>query len=363
MTRKIMKLNIKKLQGLWLILLLILILASVGIIGAFQKTPSPKRVAIFPYLLKNEPFIRGLTNELNQQLYHDYSLTIQTAQNSQVIQSEQIQTAMNQNPLALCINPVDRLGSYSIIKALRKRNIPVVFFNRQPLLRDLRLYKHAYYVGSPARQSGELQAELLDEVFKASKTQDKNRDGEIQIVFFKGEQGHQDAELRFAAVVSRLAAMGYKLDIIAIETANWRRDIARKQMLNLLLRKEKRIEAVVASNDAMALGVVDAIKEMGVFIDTNKDGRMSSADTSWFPILGIDGIDEAHQALKEGYLYATVYNNEARQAQRIAEIVRLLDATAEAGGPEVQDFIEAGIPLEDEHLIWVPYEKLTRSEL
>ncbi len=386
----------------YVLLALVFVLVLGAVLGSIfvKKSFKGDMVYIFPYLFEEDPFIQNLSTSLSEKLSNDYNISIQGAQNSQVIQSEQIQEAMSSDPLVLCINPVDRLGSYSIINALRKRDIPVIFFNRQPLTRDLALWRKAYYVGAPAEQAGRLQAELLAELFVCDGTvsakhavgvgsvahtkgvsavgaatatdtefagqrkaclgaQDKNGDGKIQIIFFKGEQSHQDAEVRFSTVVSSLAEMGYELDILAIETANWQRNLAASQMQNLIIKYGKSIEAVVASNDAMALGAISAIKSAGLFRDDNRDGKMSSADASWFPVVGVDGLPESDYAIETGYLYATVHNNAEKQAEYIARLVHIL--SGKAGYPvnslSEDDIRQAGVPLEERRFVWVDYEK------
>ena len=152
------------------------------------------------------------------------------ARNSQILQNETLEMEIKKGSDLMLINPVDRLGAYSIIKKLRNEDIPVIFFNREPLLKDLVLWDKSWYVGARAAQSGQMQAELAMELFGGNPQQlnhyDRNGDGQIQTIILKGEQGHQDAEIRTSEVVRAFRLHGFVLDILITEVANWDRDEA-----------------------------------------------------------------------------------------------------------------------------------------
>ena len=63
----------------------------------------------------------------------------------------------------LCINLVDRTAPSEIIDMAKKKNTPVVFFNRELVEEDLYRWNQLYYVGADAKQSGILQGELVAE--------------------------------------------------------------------------------------------------------------------------------------------------------------------------------------------------------
>ena len=66
--------------------------------------------------------------------------------------------------------------------------------------------------------------------------------------------------------------------------------------------------AVLANNDAMALGAMDAYEKLG-YTETNR------------PVFfGIDGTKEGLEAVKDGTLAATVYNDKEGQAAAMANL-------------------------------------------
>lgn len=47
-----------------------------------------------------------------------------------------------------------------IIDKVKEKEIPVIFFNREPVEADMQIYEQAYYIGSDARESAKMQAEM-----------------------------------------------------------------------------------------------------------------------------------------------------------------------------------------------------------
>ena len=90
-----------------------------------------------------------------------------------------------------------RTAAGVIIGKAKNANIPVVFFNREPLPEDMKKWDKVYYVGAKAEQSGTMQGELIAKWWKAHPEADKNKDGVIDYVMINGEPGHQDAELQY----------------------------------------------------------------------------------------------------------------------------------------------------------------------
>ncbi len=309
------------------------------------------RVGLASYNL-NDPYIYTFAEQIEEFSQNQFRLTSRNAQNSQMLQNEQIEEMIAEGVNLLIINPVDRLGSYPIIRQLKNRNIPVIFFNREPLLEDLMLWDKAFYVGARAEQSGQLQAALVMELFgdnpDALNRFDRNGDNRIQAVILKGEQGHQDAEIRTAEVVRAFENRRFNLDILVTEVANWNELQAYEKMDPILNRFGREIEVILSNNDAMALGAISRLREHNWFIDTNGNGRIDAEDEGWIPVVGIDGLDRAVEQIEKGFLYGTVLNDSREQAKAIVDLARLL---LEGEEPDRLDY-----PMEGEKYIWIDYQ-------
>ena len=313
-----------------------------------------KKVSLFLYNM-DDLFVSIFSNHIITMGEKFAEFETFDARNSQILQNETIENQIRSGCDLMLINPVDRLGAYSVIKKLRAENIPVIFFNREPLLKDLQLWDKTWYVGAKAEQSGQIQANLVMELFGNDPNHlnrfDKNGDGRIQTIILKGEQGHQDAEARTSEVVRTFRLKGFDLDLLVTEVANWDRDEAYDKAGDLITNYGEQLELILSNNDAMAIGAILRMRQMGYFKDSNENGRVDREDESWIPILGIDGLDQAVQLISEGYLFGTVLNDSASMAQAITE---LADAILYG-----KSFDTLSFPIVDDKYIWIDYQVFT----
>ena len=257
-----------------------------------------------------------------------------------------------ERPSLMMINPVDRLGSFAIIRKMKAASIPVIFFNREPLVQDLALWDKTYYVGARAAQSGQMQAELVMELFGSDSAHlnqyDRNHDGKIQTIILKGEQGHQDAETRTSEVLRSFESRNFRIEVLALEVANWTHDEAYTKMGRLLGKYQNKLELIISNNDDMALGAIARMRQMGIFRDTNGNDRIDRFDTNWIPVVGIDGLQEAEASISEGYLYGTVKNDSQSMAKTMIELANAILGHI--------PFSFISVPLEKGKYIWIDYK-------
>ena len=269
------------------------------------------------------------------------SMTIMDAAKSQRVQNDQIKQMINDGCNVLCVNLADRTEPSEIIDAAREKDIPIIFFNREPVEEDLMRWDKLYYVGGKAKQSGELQGELAANYIKDNKKVDRNNDGKIQYVILEGEMGHQDAIIRTESVVECLKANGIALEKLSYQIANWNRAQAQTRMMQLIGEYKTDIEMVIANSDSMVLGAVDAYEKLG-YTESN------------IPVFfGIDGTKEGLKAVQEGKIAATVYNDKEGQAKAM---VKLITAAVTGKGME-------NIPFENKKCIYLPYKKVTKENI
>ena len=283
--------------------------------------------------------IQCFKNELNSQKgdSYDVMVTVRDAVGSQKTQNDQVKEMIDEGCNILCINLVDRTDPSEIIDSAKEKNIPIIFFNREPVAEDMMQWDKLYYVGAKARQSGQMQGEIAADLILNDKSIDKNHDGKIQYVVLEGEMGHQDAIVRTDSSVETILAKGIKLEKLSYEIANWKRAQAQNRMEQLIRQYGNTIELVLSNNDDMALGALDSYRLMGY----TKDNMPM--------ILGVDGMQEALEAVKDGRLTGTVYNDKEGQAQVMAAIV-----FASVSGKGLD-----GINFENLTEVYLPYQKIT----
>lgn len=280
-----------------------------------------------------------MTNELNSQKgdSYDVMVTVRDAVGSQRTQNDQVKEMIDEGCNILCINLVDRTDPSEIIDSAKEKNIPIIFFNREPVAEDMMQWDKLYYVGAKARQSGQMQGEIAADLILKDKSIDKNHDGKIQYVVLEGEMGHQDAIVRTDSSVETILAKGIKMEKLSYEIANWKRAQAQNRMEQLIRQYGNTIELVLSNNDDMALGALDSYRIMGY----TKDNMPM--------MLGVDGMQEALEAVKDGRLTGTVYNDKEGQAKMMAAIV-----FASVSGKGLD-----GINFENLTEVYLPYQKVT----
>lgn len=287
-------------------------------------------------------FIGELIDCLKEQL-NGYSgdgmettVTVRDAAGSQRTQNDQVKALIDEGSNVLCINLVDRADPSEIIDLARENDVPVIFFNREPVAEDMMQWEKLYYVGADAKQSGVMQGELAAELIHSDSRVDRNRDGKIQYVVLEGEPGHQDSIIRTENAVDTLKNNGIELEKLSYGIANWNRAQAQNRMMQMIGQHSNEIELVLANNDDMALGAIDAYAKLNI-------------TESALLCFGIDGTDAGLKAVLESKLSGTVYNDKEGQAAAMAKL-----AVSLVSGEGLEE-----IEFENGKYIYLPYYKVT----
>lgn len=269
------------------------------------------------------------------------SVTIQGAGGSQRTQDDQVKELIDGGCNVLCVNLVDRTDPSEIIDLARESEIPIIFFNREPVAEDMAQWEQLYYVGAKAEESGTMQGEMAAGAIKANPQIDRNKDGKIQYVVLEGEPGHQDTIIRTENAVEALKAGGIELEKLSYGLANWNRAQAENRMSQMISQYQTKIELVLANNDEMALGAMDAYE------------KLNYTESTLPLFFGIDGTKVGLEAVRDSRLSGTVYNDKEGQAKAMA---KLAEALVTGGGTENMDF-------ENGKYVYLPYEKVTKEQL
>ena len=291
---------------------------------------------------QNDTFLSELLVCFKEELNHlnkngvETTVTVKNAAGSQRTQNDQVKELINAGCNVLCVNLVDRADPSEIIDVAKEHDVPIIFFNREPVAEDMRQWDRLYYVGADAKQSGVLQGELAVEMIRQNSQIDHNKDGKIQYVVLEGEAGHQDAIIRTENAVDTLNKNGIELEKLSYQIANWNRAQAQTKMTQMLAEYDGEIELVIANNDDMALGAIDALKT----------SHLKRAD--WPVVVGIDGTDVGLAAVASGEMVGTVYNDKEGQAQAMLDLAYALSV-----GDTLDD-----LNLENGKYIRLPYSKV-----
>lgn len=238
------------------------------------------------------------------------TLDVMDAKGSQNTQNNQAERLIALGCDVLCVNIVDRSVASLLIDKAMEADIPIVFFNREPVEEDLNRWEKLYYVGADAKKSAVLQAQILVDAYKKNpESLDRNGDGMVSYVMLEGESSHQDSLIRTEWSIQTLKSGGVPLKKLSGGIANWERSQASAMMEQWLKEYPGEIELVICNNDDMALGAIDAIERNGI-----PAGAMK--------LVGIDGTPAGKEAIRSGKLFGTVECDRVRYAEEIFNIAK-----------------------------------------
>ncbi|MCZ8466974.1 substrate-binding domain-containing protein [Streptococcus uberis] len=284
---------IKKLGFLALFLSMVLLLGACGKTGlGNSSTSSSKEVTKkaakdlklgVSISTTNNPYFVAMKDGLDKFAGEKkVSLKVADAQDDAARQADDIQNFISQNVDAILINPVDSKAVVSSIKAANSANIPVILIDRGSEGGDV-----LTTVASDNVEAGKMAAE-----FVVKELGEKAKAFELSGV--PGASATVDRGKGFNNIAKT------KLDVLSSQSANFDRAKALNTAQNMI-QGHKDVQVIFAQNDEMALGAAQAVKSAGL-----KD----------ILIVGIDGQPDAHDAIKNGDITATI----AQQPAKMGEI-------------------------------------------
>src|SRR6476469_5617632 len=188
-------------------------------------------------------------------------------------QASQVDSMINQGVSAIIVVPAqaDSLGPQ--VAAAKAKNIPLVPVNAALNSKDV-----AGNVQPDDVAAGEQEMQMMADKLG----------GKGNIVVLQGPLG-QSGELDRTKGIQNVLAKHPGMKILAKDTANWKRDEAVNKMKNWISSFGSQIDGVVAENDDMGLGALQATREAKVKL----------------PIVGVDGIEDGLKAVKSGDFIGT----------------------------------------------------------
>ena len=247
----------------------------------------------------------------------DVEITFTDAKEDMAKQLDQVENFIVQKKDAIIIVPVDTSATAPMTKNIVGKGIKAVYVNRNPG----NLPDGAYYVGSEEIVAGRLQMEFLGEKLK----------GKGNVAILMGKLDNEGALKRTAGneEVQKNKYPGIK--ILDKQTGLWQRNEGLSKTEDWLNRFGKDLNAILANNDDMALGAIQALK------DKKRTDII---------VVGVDATPDALTSVSKGELAATVFQDAAGQG---------------GGGVEVAMKAAKGEKVEKE--TWIPFKLVTPENL
>ena len=142
--------------------------------------------------------------------------------------------------------------------------------------------------------------------------------GHRRIAFVRGPEGNQDADLRFAAYREVLLERGLVFDAALVSPGDFQPKAGAEAVRSILDERHATFEALVAANDSMALGAIEALRQRGIKVPQT------------IAVIGFDDLDESRFALPP---LTTVRQPLYQQGRRALTLV--LERIAGSDGPSV----------------------------
>ena len=287
------------------------------------KTQKSKKEVV-GVLLRNdtEAFLATYKNGLiKAATENDIPLKIYSANNDAAIQIDQLKTMLLNGVRSFVIISFNTDLTEQMAKIINSQGGAAAFSNVIPSVDALKTGKNFYYASSPEMDAGNFQAQIIDNYFK--KNSGKLNGKNLNVVYFNGEYGHPAQIYRKVGVMEGLSKLGYNVNVVAEFGANWNADSARQYLSLWLEGKHPKFDVVIAQNDEMALGAVEALISHG-FVDSKSNPTMDvdgDGTALAVPVLGVDATDGGKASMQKNQMYGTVLQDANAQAATALELV------------------------------------------
>jgi inositol transport system substrate-binding protein len=194
------------------------------------------------------------------------------------LQLDQIDNFIAQKMNAIIVVPVDSAGVIPGIEKANKAGIPIICLGIDASGGDY------VYVGTQYYDAGERQGKYLAEHLPEN----------ANVLYLSGTPGYNHSRDRRAGFLETLAKSRSDVTILAEQTGMYERAKG-MQVMEDWIQTFPQIDAVVAANDQMVLGAIQALKGAN---------RLNGV-----LIVGVDAIKEACQAIDSGEMTLTIYQS------------------------------------------------------
>lgn len=288
---------------------------------------------------QTKPVIGALIRNLDEQFVADYAanlkkiaaekgveLKLLDARSDQATQLDQLNTLLSQGVKYFVIVPTATEATEQMAKAINAKGGGAAFSNIQPSLAALKVSKNFYLASSPESVAGTIQSDIIDTYFKANPSA-LGPGKAVNAILLLGQLGHPAQKYRTDAVLAGLTKKGYKVNIIAKDTANWKPDEAQQKMDAWLSAYKGKFNIVIANNDGMALGAVESLLTAKYTDADAKKGTFLKV-----PVIGVDATQVALKSMSENKLYATVLQDSVGQSSTAFDLAYAMATKGSATG-------------------------------
>lgn len=270
------------------ILVIVLALVMVLTMGAFAEDNSQYTIG-FSSKDNSDTFVANITDAAIARAEElGVKLLMYDARGDVNQQISDVETMIAQGVDAIVVIPQSVEGSAPVVAMCNEAGIPIIIDNG-----DIADKNYTAFVGCTDQQSGEILGQwFVDNLEEGSK-----------ICIIEGPMGQSGQVGRYAGF--QAVGLLEKFEVLAIQTANWKRDEAMALAEDWIVTYGDELDAIICENDDMAMGALAACEAAG-----RED----------ILIGGVDAIADAVQAVKDGRMEISVLQDAAGQGEKGVEV-------------------------------------------
>ncbi len=270
-------------------------------------TQRPVKIGVLSYNYNNvfSSLIKKAFEDIQKENEDKVEFTFFDGQSNPAIESEILNNMIQNNYNLILASVVDK-NEQEIIEGFvdkaKQKGIPLVFFNIKPAKLDvIKESSKSLIVNPDANEAGELQGKMIADAWNANKqTMDKNNDNIMQYILLKGQLESFPVKERTNSSLKAISDAGIKTEELKEVSANWDQELAKTEVESIFLKYGNRIEAIIANNDSMAIGAIEALQGYGY----NKGDKEKN-----IPVFGINAIPETKDLIENGFMAGTIPQN------------------------------------------------------
>lgn len=254
-----------------------------------RKETGKIRIGVALYSIQNEYTKRFAKVVQEQAKEQDMEVKLYDGNYDASRQNRQVKEMIKDGVDGILLIPQNSKECVSAVDAAKESGIPLISVNTK-----VDSDKITAYVGPDDMEAGELVATAV--------VKELNESGNIVII--EGPSG-QSAQIERMKGIKNVVKDYSNIHIIAKKTANWSRMEA-KSVMQKWLQTFDHIDAVIAENDDMAFGALEEIKKNNLDIK----------------VVGIDGLKEGIEAVQNGDMLMTVFQDVKSQSRKSLEVLK-----------------------------------------
>ena len=341
-----------------ILILIITVILTTTLIGSVQinvgissnvasRNPVKVGVLLFDFSDPYMSLVRQSLEDIQKVNNAKVEFTFFDGKGNQVIQNKVIDSVIQNDFDLLLVNLVDVNTTEPIIDKVKLKNIPIILFNTAPNnIVPVQSYKKAIVVATDEEQSGILQGQLLVNTWNTNKNAiDKNRDGILQYIMLMGPRNNSTTIARTKYSILTINNAGINTQELASKFCNWNQEEAKNAIEPLFLTYGEKIEAIIANDDAMAIGAIESLQKYG-YNNGDKSKTIS--------VVGIDAIPAAQDLIRKGFMTGTVKQDPNETAEALYTVgMNLVSNKAPLDGTNYK-FDDTGVVIKMPYHEYIP---------